>query len=84
MYQTKLRDIFPTIRPGSFTWDHLNRWVWTSFNSFQWDLNYANPDVFVHMVGELLYLANCGVDILRLDAVAFIWKRLGTDCEKSS
>ena len=82
MYQTKLRDIFPTIRPGSFTWDDaLNRWVWTSFNSFQWDLNYANPDVFVHMVDELLYLANCGVDILRLDAVAFIWKRIGTDCE---
>ena len=81
-YQTRLRDIFPTIRPGSFTWDDdLCRWVWTSFNSFQWDLNYANPDVFVHMVDELLYLANCGVDILRLDAVAFIWKRLGTDCE---
>ena len=81
-YQARLRDIFPSIRPGSFTWDEpLQRWVWTSFNSFQWDLNYANPDVFVHMVDELLYLANCGVDVLRLDAVAFIWKRLGTDCE---
>ena len=81
-YQAHLRDIFPTIRRGSFSWsDDLNRWVWTSFNSFQWDLNYDNPEVFVCMVDELIYLANCGVDVLRLDAVAFIWKRLGTDCE---
>ena len=48
----------------------------TSFNSFQWDLNYDNPDLFVSMVEEMLYVANCGVDVLRFDAVAFIWKRL--------
>ena len=52
-----------------------------SFNSFQWDLNYANPAVFRAMAEEMLFIANTGVEILRLDAVAFIWKRLGTNCE---
>jgi len=56
-------------------------WVWTTFNSFQWDLNYGNPEVFRAMAEEMLFLANQGVEILRLDAVAFIWKRLDTDCE---
>nr|MBA3531506.1 alpha-glucosidase C-terminal domain-containing protein [Ardenticatenales bacterium] len=54
---------------------------WTTFNSFQWDLNYANPALFRAMAEEMLFLANVGVEILRLDAVAFIWKRLGTDSE---
>lgn len=56
-------------------------WVWTTFNSFQWDLNYSNPAVFNSMAREMLFLANQGVDVLRLDAVAFIWKELGTNCE---
>ncbi len=56
-------------------------WVWTTFNSFQLDLNYANPEVFNAMAEEMLFIANLGVDILRMDAVAFIWKQLGTDCE---
>ncbi len=55
--------------------------MWTTFNNFQWDLNYANPDVFRAMLGELLAIANVGVEILRLDAVAFIWKQMGTPCE---
>ena len=81
-YDRTLREIFPTVRRGSFTWDAgMARWVWTTFNSFQWDLNYANPAVFLAMGEELLFLANQGVEVLRLDAVAFIWKRLGTDCE---
>lgn len=81
-YDRTLREIFPTVRRGSFTWDEgMGRWVWTTFNSFQWDLNYANPAVFRAMGEELLFLANQGVEVLRLDAVAFIWKRLGTDCE---
>jgi len=81
-YQENLRDIFPTIRKGSFTWNNdLQRWVWTTFNSYQWDLNYSNPAVFCAMAEEMLFLANQGVEVLRLDAVAFIWKRLGTDCE---
>ncbi len=81
-YDRTLREIFPTVRRGSFTWDEgMGRWVWTTFNSFQWDLNYANPAVFRAMGEELLFLANQGVEVLRLDAVAFIWKRMGTDCE---
>ncbi len=55
--------------------------MWTTFNEFQWDLNYANPAVFAEMFDIMLYLANQGVEVLRLDAVAFMWKRLGTDCE---
>lgn len=81
-YEQNLREIFPTVRRGNFTWnDSVKRWIWTTFNSFQWDLNYANPAVFNAMLGELLFLANTGVDIVRLDAVAFIWKQMGTGCE---
>jgi amylosucrase len=81
-YQRTLRDIFPTVRKGSFTWnDGLQRWIWTTFHSYQWDLNYGNPAVFRAMAEEMLFLANQGVEIMRLDAVAFIWKRLGTICE---
>jgi len=81
-FQKYLRDIFPTVRRGSFTWnEEMKRWVWTTFNSFQWDLNYSNSEVMRAMVEEMLYLANQGVEIFRLDAVPFIWKRLGTNCE---
>ncbi len=81
-YERHLREIFPDARPGSFTWrPDVNRWVWTTFNSFQWDLNYSNPAVFRAMLKELLFLANAGVEVLRLDAVAFIWKQMGTSCE---
>lgn len=81
-YEQTLRDIFPTVRRGSFTWhEGMQRWIWTTFNSFQWDLNYGNPAVFRAMLDELLFIANTGVDIVRLDAVAFIWKRMGTSCE---
>jgi amylosucrase len=81
-YESTLREIFPTVRRGSFTWrDDLQRWVWTTFNSFQWDLNYRNPAVFRAMAEEMLFLANRGVEILRLDAVPFIWKQVGTSCE---
>ncbi len=81
-YERTLREIFPTVRRGNFTWhDGMQQWVWTTFNSFQWDLNYSNPAVFRAMLEEMFFIANTGVDILRLDAVAFIWKRLGTSCE---
>ncbi|MGA9535245.1 MAG: alpha-amylase family glycosyl hydrolase [Desulfobacterales bacterium] len=81
-YERTLRDIFPSLRRGCFTWhEGCRKWVWTTFNSFQWDLNYSNPDVFRSMVEEMLFLANHGVEVLRLDAVAFIWKQLGTSCE---
>ena len=81
-YEDNLREIFPEQAPGSFTYrDEISRWVWTTFNDFQWDLNYSNPAVFNAMLGEMLFLANQGTQVLRLDAVAFIWKRLGTPCE---
>lgn len=81
-YERTVREIFPEFKPGSFTYyPHIDRWVWTTFNEFQWDLNYANPAVFAEMLDTLLFLANQGVEVLRLDAVAFMWKRLGTDCE---
>ncbi|GCE30055.1 amylosucrase [Dictyobacter alpinus] len=82
IYERTLREIFPTVRRGSFTWrEDIHKWVWTTFNSFQWDLNYGNPAVFRAMAQEMLAIANLGVEILRLDAVAFIWKREGTNCE---
>lgn len=81
-YEAHLREIFPEQSPGSFTWrPEINKWVWTTFFNFQWDLNYANPDVFTVMLEEMYFLANQGVEILRLDAVPFIWKQLGTNSE---
>ncbi len=81
-YQKHLRDIFPEQAPGSFTYvKEIAHWVWTTFNPFQWDLNYSNPETFCAMLGEMLFLANQGVEVLRLDAVAFIWKQVGTTCE---
>ena len=81
-YEAHLREIFPDEHPGAFTYfKDIQKWVWTTFHSNQWDLNYANPEVFNRMAGEMLFLANQGVEVLRLDAVAFIWKALGTNCE---
>ena len=80
-YERTVREIFPDDHPGSFVQLPDGRWVWATFHSFQWDLNYANPAVFRAMAGEMLFLANLGVEVLRMDAVAFIWKQLGTACE---
>jgi glycosidase len=81
-YERTLREIFPQAAPGNYTFrNEVGKWVWTTFNNFQWDLNYRNPAVFNAMLGEFLFLANQGAEILRLDAVAFIWKQMGTACE---
>ena len=81
-YNQTVREIFPQVRRGSFTHlPELNRHVWTTFNSFQWDLNYSNPAVFVAVVDEMLHLVLNGCDVLRLDALAFVWKEKGTVCE---
>jgi amylosucrase len=80
-YDKTLREIFPDAHPGSFSQLADGRWVWTTFNSFQWDLNYSNPAVFTAMAGEMLAIANIGAEFLRMDAVAFVWKQLGTTCE---
>jgi amylosucrase len=80
-YERTLHEVFPDIAPGSFTQVSGLGWVWTSFHEYQWDLNYANPAVFRAMLGTMLTLANQGIDVLRLDAAPFLWKRLGTDCQ---
>lgn len=81
-FEKSLPEIFPAFAPGNFTWDDdLEAWVWTTFNSWQWDLNWNNPDVFIELLDIILYLANQGADCLRLDAIAFIWKKLGTDSQ---
>jgi amylosucrase len=81
-YERTLPEVFPDIAPGSFSWvPELGRWVWTTFNDYQWDLDYANPEVFRELAQVVLRLAGIGVDVLRLDAVPFLWKRKGTDCQ---
>lgn len=81
-YEKTLPEIFPEFKPGNFTYyPEIERWVWTTFNEFQWDLNYRNPAVLGEMLDIILFLANQGVEVLRMDAVAFMWKRLGTDCQ---
>src|SRR3954462_3255752 len=81
-YEMTLPEVFPDTAPGSFTRvPELERWVWTTFNGYQWDLDWSNPEVFVAMAEVILGLAAAGVDVLRLDAVPFLWKRRGTDCQ---
>jgi amylosucrase len=81
-YEQTLPEVFPDFAPGNFTYyPEIERWVWTTFNEYQWDLNYTNPAVFAEILEVMLFLANQGVEILRLDAVAFMWKRLGTDSQ---
>ncbi len=81
-YERTLVEVFPDNAPGNFThYPALDKWVWTTFNEHQWDLNWANPQVFLEIVEIMLFLANKGVDVLRLDAVAFMWKRMGTRCQ---
>lgn len=81
-YEQTLVEVFPDNAPGNFThYPDFGKWVWTTFNEHQWDLNWANPQVFLEIVQIMLNLANRGVDVLRLDAVAFMWKRMGTRCQ---
>ena len=79
-FEKTVPQVFPTTAPGSFTMLENGQIVMTNFYPYQWDLNYANPAVFNDMAENLLYLANRGVDVVRLDAVPYIWKELGTSC----
>lgn len=82
VFERSLAAIFPDEHPGAFTYrSRIGKWIWTTFHNYQWDLNYENPAVFNAMLEEMLFLANQGIEILRLDAVAFLWKRLGTSCQ---
>ncbi len=81
-YERTLREVFPTFAPGNFTWlADAEQWVWTTFNDYQWDLDWSNPEVVREMLDVMLALSDLGIDVLRLDAVPFLWKREGTDCE---
>ena len=81
-YERTLPEVFPDFAPGNFTYDDAaGGWVWTTFNSWQWDVNWTNPDVFCEYADIVLFLANSGVDVLRLDAIAFVFKRMGTNCQ---
>ena len=81
IYEETVPEVFPTTAPGNFTWiNDCNQVVMTTFYPYQWDLNYANPMVFNDMVGNMLYMANRGIDVIRLGAVPYIWKQIGTNC----
>ena len=81
-FDAAMPDIFPESSPGNFTFSkECNKWVMTVFHSYQWDLNYTNPAVFADMLDTIFFYANLGVDILRIDAPAFIWKEAGTTCQ---
>ena len=81
-YDAGMPEIFPESAPGNFTWnEESKKWVMTVFNNYQWDLNYTNPAVLVDMLDNIFFYANLGVDILRIDAPAFIWKKMGTTCQ---
>jgi amylosucrase len=83
-YESTIVDVFPDQAPGSFTWvaekGEEGAWVWTTFFDYQWDLDYSNPRVFGAILDTILWLANKGVEIFRMDAVPFMGKRLGTTC----
>ncbi len=80
-YERTVPQVFPTTAPGNFTWlPDAGHFVMTSFYPYQWDLNYKNPRVFNEMMYNFLYLANRGIDIIRIDAVPYIWKELNTQC----
>jgi amylosucrase len=81
-YERTLPEVFPDFAPGNFTFDDESQsWVWTTFNTWQWDLNWRNPEVFFEFADVICWLANLGVECVRLDAIAFIFKRLGTNCQ---
>ena len=81
-YEKSLPEIFPTFAPGNFTYyEDMGKYVWTTFNEFQWDVNWSNPNLFLEYVDIIGFLANQGTDCVRLDAIAFIWKRMGTNCQ---
>ena len=80
-YEQTVPQVFPTTAPGNFTYlPEIGHYVLTSFYPYQWDLNYKNPRVFNEMMYNFLFLANVGIDVMRIDAVPYIWKELGTDC----
>ena len=82
IFDTTMPEVFPIVAPGNFTYvPECNKWVMTVFHNYQWDLNFTNPAVLIEMLDIMLFYANLGVDVLRIDAPAFIWKQTGTSCQ---
>uniref|UniRef100_UPI0040488DA4 alpha-amylase family glycosyl hydrolase n=1 Tax=Roseivirga sp. TaxID=1964215 RepID=UPI0040488DA4 len=82
IFEQTMPQVFPETAPGNFTYsEEMQKWVMTVFNTYQWDLNYTNPKVLTEMIEVVLFLANLGVDVFRMDAVAFVWKQLGTSSQ---
>lgn len=80
-YNRTVPEVLPDKCPGNFTYyKEIKKYVFTSFSDFQWDLNFKNPEVFNGMSDNLLYLANLGVNMIRLDAIPFMWKDVDTTC----
>lgn len=81
-FEQSLPEVFPETAPGNFTYnEEMQKWVMTVFNTYQWDLNYTNPEVFLEMLTNLVKLVNQGVDVVRFDALAFLWKKIGTNSQ---
>ncbi|MBC7651707.1 MAG: alpha-amylase, partial [Deinococcales bacterium] len=81
-FDRNMPEVFPETSPNNFTYvPECNKWVMSVFHNYQWDLNYSNPAVFLAMLDTIFFYANLGVDIIRIDAPAFIWKELGTSCQ---
>ncbi len=80
-FEKTVPQVFPTTAPGNFTWlSEIDKYVMTTFYPYQWDLNYRNPVVLNEMIDNVLNLINKGIDVIRIDAVPYIWKQIGTDC----
>lgn len=79
-------DVSQVVRPRTtpvltpFDTPSGTKYVWTTFSADQIDLNFANPDVLLDMIKVLLFYVQQGAAFIRLDAIAFIWKTLGTGC----
>ncbi len=81
-----LQDVSQVTRPRShplltpYATSRGTRHVWTTFSDDQIDLNFASPSVLVEMIDILLFYLQQGARIIRLDAIAYLWKELGTSC----
>ena len=79
-------DLSAVVRPRAlplltkFDTPHGSRMLWTTFSADQVDLNYHNPRVLLDVLDILLFYASQGAEFIRLDAIAYLWKEVGTSC----
>lgn len=80
------KDLSEVVRPRSsplltpYETTEGTKYVWTTFGEDQIDLNFKNPEVFLKMLEALLFYLSEGIRIIRMDAIAFLWKNPGTSC----